>query len=96
LVAAGAYLANILGTFFTQMGQILMKKGMHKVESSGLNGGEKKLGFFTWQWITGLLIVGIGSIINVSVLPFCDLVVLSTIGALGILMNYGLPRKKES
>jgi len=38
----------------------------------------------------GLLIVGIGSIINVSVLPFCDLVVLSTIGALGILMNYGL------
>mmetsp|Transcript_43560 Transcript_43560/g.57673 ORF Transcript_43560/g.57673 Transcript_43560/m.57673 type:complete len:222 (+) Transcript_43560:33-698(+) len=89
-VAAGAYTANLLGTLLTQIGYILMKKGMHKVENSGLNGGKKKLGFFTWQWLTGFAFLAIGSITNVSVLPFCDLVVLSTIGALAILMNYGL------
>ena len=86
----GAYTGNIIGTLFSQIGYILMKKGMHKVEYSGLNGGKKKIGFFTWQWISGFLFLFLGSVINISVLPFCDLVVLSTIGALAILMNNAL------
>jgi len=34
--------------------------------------------------------MGTGAIINVSVLPFCDLVVISTVGAFCILINYAL------
>ena len=67
-----------------------MKKGMHKVENTGLNGTKKKIGFFTWQWMSGFALLLLGTIINTVVLPFCDLVVLSTIGALGILMNNAL------
>ena len=63
---------------------------MHKVENTGLNGDKKKLGFFTWQWMCGFVLLAIGSIINVSVLPFIDLVVVSTIASVGILINYGL------
>lgn len=35
-----AYVASMIGTVTTQVGYILMKKGMHKVESTGLNGGK--------------------------------------------------------
>ena len=83
-----AYVTSIVGTVTTQVGYILMKKGMHKVENTGLNGGKQKLGFFTCQWIFGFLILGLGSLIRVVVLSFVDLVILSTIGAFSILFNY--------
>ena len=65
----------------------MMKKGMIKVEQSGLNGSKKKIPFFTCEWIIGFLLLGIGSLVHVAVLPFCDLVVLSTLSSLGIIMN---------
>ena len=64
-----------------------MKKGMIDVEQSGLNGSKKKIPFFTLKWIGGFLLLGVGSLAHVIVLPFCDLVVLSTITSLGIVMN---------
>ena len=82
-----AYTSAVIGATIVQVGYILMKKGMHAVENSGLNGGKKKVGFFTWQWISGFLLLATGSIINVCVLPFCDLVVYSSISALTILIN---------
>ena len=43
-----AYICNIIGSTISSLGYIMMKKGMHKVENTGLNGGKKKLGYFTW------------------------------------------------
>ena len=34
-----------------------------------------------------MLLLGFGSIVHVSALPFCDLVVLSTLSSVGIIMN---------
>mmetsp|Transcript_32130 Transcript_32130/g.42602 ORF Transcript_32130/g.42602 Transcript_32130/m.42602 type:complete len:137 (+) Transcript_32130:171-581(+) len=64
-----------------------MKKGMHKVESTGLNGTKRQLGFFTCEWMTGFAMMALGSMVHIIVLPFCDLVVLSTETALAIIMN---------
>jgi len=36
-----AYMGEMLGVCFTQTGNIFMKKGMHKTEATGLNGGKK-------------------------------------------------------
>lgn len=82
-----AVIIDFFGTFLSQVGYIMMKKGMIKVEKSGLNGQKKKIPFFTCEWIMGLLLLGIGSLVHVAVLPFCDLVVLSTLSSIGIIMN---------
>jgi len=79
-----AYLIDCLGTLLTQIGYIFMKKGMIKVEQTGLNGSKKKLGFFTWEWILGFFLLCVGSLIHIGALPFCDLVLLSTDTAIGI------------
>ena len=86
-VAVIAYLVDLFGTFLGTIAYILMKKGMIEVENSGLNGSKKKIPFFTCTWITGFIVLGVGSIIHVVALPFCDLVVLSTNSSIGILMN---------
>ena len=86
-VAVIAYLIDLIGTFLAQVAYILMKKGMIQVENSGMNGSKKKIPFFTCYWIVGFLVLGIGSLIHVAALPFCDLVVLSTNSSIGILMN---------
>ena len=64
-----------------------MKKGMHKVENTGLNGVKPRSGYLTCEWLVGFAFMTLGSIIHVVVLPFCDLVVLSTITALGIVLS---------
>ena len=64
-----------------------MKKGFIKVENTGLNGTKSKSPYLTWEWIVGLLMMSVGSFIHVAVLPFIDLVVLSTATALAICLN---------
>ena len=86
-VAVIAYLIDLCATFVTQIAYILMKKGMIKVENTGLNGTKKKIGFFTCEWLTGFAFLTIGSIVHVAALPFCDLVVLSTNSSIGIVFN---------
>ena len=86
-VAIIAYLIDVFGTFLGQFSYILMKKANTKVEQSGLNGTKKKIVFFTCEWLLGFAMLTVGSIIHVAVLPFCDLVVLTTNASLGILMN---------
>ena len=85
-IAIIAYLVDLTGTFLGHVAYILMKKGMIEVENSGLNGSKKKIPFFTCSWIAGFFVLALGSIIHVVVLPFCDLVVLSTNSSIGILI----------
>ena len=82
-----AYLIDMVATFMAQVAYLLMKKGMIEVENSGLNGGKKKIPFFTCKWLTGFLCLAIGSLVHVACLPFCDLVVLSTNSSVGIVFN---------
>ena len=86
-VAITAYLIDLVGTFVGQVAYILMKKGMIEVENSGLNGSKKKIPFFTCTWLIGFGCLIVASIVHVSALPFCDLVLLSTTTSVGILMN---------
>ena len=82
-----AFFADLFGTFATQVAYILMKKGMHKVENTGLNGLKARSGYLTCEWLSGFGLMMLGSFIHVIVLPFCDLVILSTITAAAIIMN---------
>ena len=52
-----------------------------------MNGSKRKSPFTTFEWLLGLTMLTISSIIHVAVLPFCDLVVLSPISAIGIVFN---------
>ena len=82
-----AYIIDFLGTFGGQVAYILMKKGMIKVENSGLNGTKKKIPFFTCEWLSGFVVLTVASLIHVACLPFCDLVLLSTNTSIGIIIN---------
>jgi len=86
-VALTAYLIDLVATFFGQYAYILMKKGMIKVENTGLNGTKKKSGFCTCEWLSGIAILAVASGVHVAALPYCDLVVLSTSTSLGIVFN---------
>ena len=82
-----AYLVDLVATFLSELSYILMKKGMMKVEKTGLNGTKKKSGFCTWEWLSGWGCLTIASLVHISCLPFCDLVVLSTNSAIAIVLN---------
>ena len=84
-IAVIAYLVDLLATFLSQLSYVFMKKGMIKVENTGLNGTKKKTGILTKEWIAGFITMVIASLIHVAALPFCDLVVLSTNSSTGIL-----------
>ena len=64
-----------------------MKKGNIKVENTGLNGTKTKSGFCTCEWLTGFIFLAVASGVKVAVLPFCELVVLSTCTSIGIVFN---------
>ena len=57
------------------------------VEDTGLNGTKAKIPFFTCKWLVGFALLFVGSIMHVSALPFCSLVVLSTSTATSIIFN---------
>ena len=86
-VVIGAYLLDVLGIFTSQVAYIMMKKATIKVENSGLNGGKRKNPFLTCLWISGLLMLGLGSIFHLFALPFVDLVVLSTNYSISIVIS---------
>ena len=86
-VAVIAYIIDQIATFMVSISYIMQKIGFMEVEKCGLNGTERKIPFFTCQWLKGFLLMFIGSILHVCVLPFCDLVVLSTSTATSIIFN---------
>ena len=65
----------------------MMKKALISVENSGLNGEAKKSPYFTKTYLLGFALLAVGSIGHVVVMPFCNIVLLSTSTATGIIMS---------
>ena len=86
-LAIGAFLLDCGASFLVAVSYIAMKKGFIKVENSGLNGTKRQNPYLTCQWISGFLILIVGSVIHVVVLPFVDLVILSAGTSIAIVMN---------
>ena len=87
MVAVLAYIVHQIGTFLNSAAYIYQKVGFMEVEKTGLNGTKKKLPFCTSQWLKGFLLMFVGSILHLVVLPFCELVLLSTSSATLIIFN---------
>lgn len=72
---------------------MLMKKALLKAEASNTSsdtssvGKKKRSPYFTWQYIAGFIFLGVSGAIHAAVLPFADLVLLSTITAAGIIIS---------
>ena len=81
------FLVDCCATFVAQAAYIFMKKGHIEVENSGLNGKKAKSPYKTKKWIIGLLCLIVGNVLHIVVLPFLDLVVLSTGTAIAIVVN---------
>ena len=64
-----------------------MKRALIAVEKSGMNGTKQKSVFRERNYIIGFILLFIGSFWHVLVLPFCDVVLLSTNTATGIVMS---------
>ena len=64
-----------------------MKRAIISVENTGINGEAKKSPYFTKTYMLGFLLLFIGSAGHVVVMPFCDIVLLSTSTATGIIMS---------
>ena len=79
-----ALLIDILGTILSSVAYVAMKLGQMKVESAGLNKTESKQAYMTCEWFSGFLLLMIGNVVHIVVLPFVDLVILSTGAALAI------------
>lgn len=75
-VALIAYLSNIVVTIFGQVGYLLQKKAHLNLEKTN---SQSQIGYwFNPLWILGLIIVFATGAAHCAVLPFADLVLLST------------------
>ena len=86
-IAIVAFIIDCCASFLVSVSYIAQKKGFIKVENSGLNGTKRQNPYFTCEWIVGFILLFIGSLIHVAVLPFVDLVILSTGTAISIVLN---------
>ena len=86
-VAIVAFICDCFASFLIASAFIAMKKGFIKVENSGLNGSKRLNPYITCEWIFGFFIMATGSFIHVAVLPFADLVILSTGSAIATVLN---------
>ena len=83
-----AYLIDVFGKLLTALSYLLMKLAQHKIEAKQETEGVSGVKVYcSCLWILGGICAGIGGIINVLVLPFCDLVLLSTTVGLSIIFS---------
>ena len=69
------------------MAYVMMKRALISVEKTGINGEAKQNPYFKKTYMLGFLLLFVGSAGHVVVLPFCDIVLLSTSTATGIIMS---------
>ena len=91
-VAIIAYCIDLCGTFLGQIGYLLMKKALLHAEDNiakSVEIGVKKVRspYCTWRYIIGLLLLVISALIHAATLPFVDLVLISTLTAVGIIIS---------
>ena len=86
--AVVAYLIDVFGKLLTALSYLLMKLAHHSLESKQNQEGVAGVKVYcSCLWIIGALCALIGGVLNVLVLPFCDLVLLSTTVGLSIIFS---------
>ena len=76
-----AFLIDFVATLLSQFSYILMKFAHIESEKSG------KSAFLSCKWISGISSLVTGSLLHVVVMPYCPLVLLSTNGAVAIIIS---------
>ena len=85
---AVAYLIDVVGKLLTALSYLIMKIAHHKLEARQKEEGVADVKVYcTCTWILGLICAAVGGLLNVLVLPFCDLVLLSTTVGLSIIFS---------
>ena len=81
-----AYFIDLFATFFGQVGYLLMKKALLAHEA---NGSDKKwwAPYISWKYLLGFFLLGFSAVVHGAVLPYADLVLLSTLTAVGIVFS---------
>ena len=84
-----AYFVDLTGTFFGQVGYLLMKQALLKAEDDAIKDPKKKVRspYLSFRYLFGFILLGLSAIIHGAVMPFADLVLLSTITAAGIVFS---------
>ena len=93
-VAIIAYCIDLFGTFLAQIGYLLMKQALLHAESNIARNFDDETGvkkarspYCTWRYIIGLILLVISAVIHAATLPFVDLVLISTLTAVGIIIS---------
>ena len=86
-IAMTAFLMDQLFTLGNQVAYVMMKRALISVEKTGINGEAKQSPYFKKSYLLGFLLLFIGSAGHVACLSFCDIVLLSTSTATGIIMS---------
>ena len=77
-----------MGKLITALSYLIMKIAHHKIEEKQKEEGVTGLKVYcTFTWIIGLLCGITGGILNVIMLPFCGLVLLSTTVGISIIFS---------
>ena len=89
-----AYFIDLGGTFIGQIGYTLMKIALLRAEAHNNSPSlapqikrKKQIPYFTWRYALGFVLLTLSALIHGAVLPFCDLVLLSTLTAAGIVIS---------
>ncbi len=88
-VAILAYFIDLIGTFFGQVGYLLMKKALLNAEKQALENPTKKhrSAYLSFKYLFGMVLLGLSAAVHGGTMPFCDLVLLSTLTAAGIVIS---------
>ena len=88
-LAMFAYLGNLVGILITKFGLFLQKVELMNMEKEGQEDGRRKItpAYCRLQWNIGLFLLFFGGAMQVVVLPYADLVLISTNAIAAILFN---------
>ena len=81
------FIVDLASTLANQVAYVMMKRALLSVENTGLNGTKKRSPYCSKMYIGGFVLLVVGSLVHVAALPFCDVVLLSTNIATGILFS---------
>ena len=94
LSPAAAYLLDLLAKFMTTASYLIMKLAHHQLENNPDNEGVGNVKVYcTCTMFLGLVTAFGGGVLDVLMLPFCDLVLLATTVGLSILFSNLLAMK---
>lgn len=83
-----AYIIDVIGKLCAALSYLIMKIAHHRIEEIHKEDSTASVKVYcTATWIIGLILCVLGGTLNVLMLPYCDLVLLSTSVGLSIIFS---------